>query len=1032
MKKIPIQYLRAGLSEVTLCNPEVNANEKPIEIGQIDGVWVVTKAQPNVKTWVNKQIAESKESTAKGVPFVLVAGRLSAKVDGGVKRDAEEINKGMNLVCVPCVLDAQGKLYPAEDMAPWIPRDYLEPSLMSATVGELDDYDEFMGELPGKVEDIKGLLQLAANMFQKVTGTQLPLLREYEGKSKGDEAPAFQMAGYTLVSEWYGVAYKPPIIARHLIKLYDQTAEGIKNGTKLPLLDSMLDTEDRPSRPPVAVTDAASVYAGIVGHIDHEFQLSESQREAMTELVNLGHGEVLAVNGPPGTGKTTLLQSVVSQLWVDAALKKGACPLILVTSTNVKAVENVLDSFQKIGGRLKHPRWTDYKGGFGVFLLSGSRETTFPFCTSDSNSFKDIETPDGVDNSRKVYLQHASKYFRAEQTSVDAVVDKVHEELVEHQSILKEIIRVFYGIYRLTGDDGIGVTEASHKLRAKLRADAQTASGEIATAEAEMEKQTALIGKVSDVCARAVGVIDGIEQQWLAHVGGTSIWLDLFSPVFPFVNARRNNKDRAFLIQHVFTKDLYSRKDDVTGRFTGLCTKAEAVKKADTAPLAIARVNAERLKTQAITKRNNAIKDIGRIDTLLGELSSVLAKDKTLDGLKDASLVKLNDHLDLLIRAEMFCIADRYWTGKWLLEMKDRLAKNANDNKAPAKLESKYRRFAKLSPCLVSNLHIAPSFFTGWITKEVSIPLFETIDLLVMDESGQVSPDVGLGVFALAKRAVVVGDTFQIEPVWNAGESADRANAAKFGMTMSKYAPLYDELVEKGYTAAKGNMMKVARRGCAVQKYDDMRGLMLTEHRRCVPDIVAYCNDLVYGGRLQPLRPANPNSFLPPFSYVHVEGVDEAVSKSRKNAIEADVIVKWIGRNRDAIQNHYRDQKTGLPGELWKILAVVTPFKTQAALIESKLQKEIPDLAYKNTKLTVGTVHALQGAEREMVIFSATYGKGYSGGMFFDKSPNMLNVAVSRAKDSFIVVGYMPIFDPSKTSKPSGLLARHLNVGAKS
>jgi phosphatidylserine/phosphatidylglycerophosphate/cardiolipin synthase-like enzyme len=39
-------------------------------------------------------------------------------------------------------------------------------------------------------------------------------------------------------------------------------------------------------------------------------------------------------------------------------------------------------------------------------------------------------------------------------------------------------------------------------------------------------------------------------------------------------------------------------------------------------------------------------------------------------------------------------------------------------------------------------------------------------------------------------------------------------------------------------------------------------------------------------------------------------------------------------------------------------------------------------------------------------------------------SPNLLNVAVSRAKDSFLIFGDMRIFDPSKDILPSGKLAR--------
>jgi hypothetical protein len=60
------------------------------------------------------------------------------------------------------------------------------------------------------------------------------------------------------------------------------------------------------------------------------------------------------------------------------------------------------------------------------------------------------------------------------------------------------------------------------------------------------------------------------------------------------------------------------------------------------------------------------------------------------------------------------------------------------------------------------------------------------------------------------------------------------------------------------------------------------------------------------------------------------------------------------------------------------------------------------------------------------VIFSPTYGASFNGGAFFDRTPNMLNVAVSRAKDSFLVIGNLALFDVSKRGCPSGLLAVHL------
>lgn len=54
-------------------------------------------------------------------------------------------------------------------------------------------------------------------------------------------------------------------------------------------------------------------------------------------------------------------------------------------------------------------------------------------------------------------------------------------------------------------------------------------------------------------------------------------------------------------------------------------------------------------------------------------------------------------------------------------------------------------------------------------------------------------------------------------------------------------------------------------------------------------------------------------------------------------------------------------------------------------------------------KITVGTAHRLQGAERPIILFSAVYGTGSAQAGFIDVNPELMNVAVSRAKDLLVV-----------------------------
>ncbi len=106
-----------------------------------------------------------------------------------------------------------------------------------------------------------------------------------------------------------------------------------------------------------------------------------------------------------------------------------------------------------------------------------------------------------------------------------------------------------------------------------------------------------------------------------------------------------------------------------------------------------------------------------------------------------------------------------------------------------------------------------------------------------------------------------------------------------------------------------------------------------------------------------------------------------------------------------------------------KSVGVVTPFSKQAHLIRQK--SKVAGLP----SFTVGTVHALQGDEKLVVLFSSVYGiNDKNSGKFYDAKPNMLNVAVSRAKDSFIVFGDPNVFGVGSSGSPSGILRNMLEL----
>lgn len=361
--------------------------------------------------------------------------------------------------------------------------------------------------------------------------------------------------------------------------------------------------------------------------------------------------------------------------------------------------------------------------------------------------------------------------------------------------------------------------------------------------------------------------------------------------------------------------------------------------------------------------------------------------------------------LDCSRRHRAFQLATHYWEGRWLLSAKAR-EQGPSQGRFNA-LPPDWRQRAMVTPCFVSTVNMAPRFF-GKLTREGAT----FVDLLIVDEAGQVSPEVGAACFALANTALVVGDTEQLEPVWSVPKHIDIQN-----LKLSKLIKNADDrgmiatLKKLGITASSGNLMQLAQKACRIVENNTI-GVFLAEHRRSVPEIVQYCNALSYQGRLVPMRPALRKRILPALGYLSVSGSERRVGTSLENVDEAKAIFHWLQVNDKRLREFYQAER------LEELVAVITPFAAQRALLERLLGRDYPSM-------TIGTVHALQGAERRIVIFSPVYSEPVAGTFFFDRGSNMLNVAVSRAQDSFLVFGKMSLLNVDQDT-PSGLLGKFL------
>jgi len=194
---------------------------------------------------------------------------------------------------------------------------------------------------------------------------------------------------------------------------------------------------------------------------------------------------------------------------------------------------------------------------------------------------------------------------------------------------------------------------------------------------------------------------------------------------------------------------------------------------------------------------------------------------------------------------------------------------------------------------------------------------------------------------------------------------------------------------------------------------------MLRGHYRCHPQIIQYCNEMVYHNKLI-VVPRNDDKQhpLPPMGWVHANfEVKKSSDDSKGSPEEAELIARFICSRWARIHEFYKvkDQKLNRsPRGISGLIAIVTPYKFQADLLRTALIKEVerfrdasPTLCDgldddELNRIVIGTVDSLQGAEKPIIIFSGVHGEKARGSPLFSEQPSLLNVAVSRAQDCFV------------------------------
>lgn len=258
-----------------------------------------------------------------------------------------------------------------------------------------------------------------------------------------------------------------------------------------------------------------------------------------------------------------------------------------------------------------------------------------------------------------------------------------------------------------------------------------------------------------------------------------------------------------------------------------------------------------------------------------------------------------------------------------------------------------------------------------------SIPNNFMFDYVIIDESSQVDLLAGSLALSCAKNVVIVGDEKQLPQI------VDKTIKEKIN---NMEVDICHDYFENSILSA------------ILRTYDKkIPQETLKEHYRCHPKIIEFCNKRYYNNELiafytkEHLKVKKPLILYYTVEGNHMRKITRGDQKGTFNERELEAIKDEV--LKDNRVNKYNNDEIG----------ITTPYREQANKIQKSTEKGIES----------DTIHKFQGREKKLMILSTVLDSSSMGkrGIDFVDDPCMVNVAVSRAIEQFVIVTDKRLFN---------------------
>lgn len=247
--------------------------------------------------------------------YIIIAVKVIRTIEEGSQKKDEETEDLTGIYFIPAMLNKEKSvLLPAieDNKLPWFPREFLKPMIEpELAIGDNQIFEQILSDKMYHIYDIfswEEYLKFCIEIYEATTQCDFNEDYIYNLNGKKDKIQ-LENNIYIFPDKTINPTYA-------IKSLYENI---LNEEREMPLYEKFINLEEEKDEK--IHENTVENRKKHIGQMGGKYGLSESQRESINNFNNLKEGEILAIKGPPGTGKTTLIQSIVANEYVKKAIR---------------------------------------------------------------------------------------------------------------------------------------------------------------------------------------------------------------------------------------------------------------------------------------------------------------------------------------------------------------------------------------------------------------------------------------------------------------------------------------------------------------------------------------------------------------------------------------------------------------------------------------------------------------------------------------------------------------------------------------